>query len=346
MLYTGPRGNSTEWQEYLAENSGIAELAVIWTFTGVAFIFASARWYVRGWVKQKLWSDDYLIAVSIATGIIACALTTVSALKGIGRHVEALSNEQRISATLWVYAAYCPSVLSFGMPKLAVIALLARLLLPSRLHLCMLWTMGGLVQFALLGVVGLLFGRCQPFLSAVDQSIPGHCLDTDIWVHYCLFAASFSAFVDFYLDAYPSLVLYKLQMARRKKIVLSIALGLGAILITFNSSGAVAIYKTIVLLALSDPDFTFRASDATSRITIWTLIEGNTIVIASSIPVLQPLMNMASDKSPARRQRTTSRWKYYAALFSVKGKLATAVQRRIREHEELSDSSPRELDSV
>ncbi|KAK7918469.1 hypothetical protein PG985_010343 [Apiospora marii] len=304
MLYTGPRGNSTEWQEYLAENSGIAELAVIWTFTGVAFIFASARWYVRGWVKQKLWSDDYLIAVSIATGIIACALTTVSALKGIGRHVEALSNEQRISATLWVYAAYCPSVLSFGMPKLAVIALLARLLLPSRLHLCMLWTMGGLVQFALLGVVGLLFGRCQPFLSAVDQSIPGHCLDTDIWVHYCLFAASFSAFVDFYLDAYPSLVLYKLQMARRKKIVLSIALGLGAI------------------------------------------IEGNTIVIASSIPVLQPLMNMASDKSPARRQRTTSRWKYYAALFSVKGKLATAVQRRIREHEELSDSSPRELDSV
>lgn len=67
MPYTGPRGNSTEWQEYLAENSGITELAVIWPFTGVGLIFASARWYVRGWVKQKLWSDDYLIAGSIVS---------------------------------------------------------------------------------------------------------------------------------------------------------------------------------------------------------------------------------------------------------------------------------------
>ncbi|KAK8057264.1 hypothetical protein PG996_011201 [Apiospora saccharicola] len=251
MPYTGPQGNSTEWQDYLAENSGITELAIIWTFTGVAFIFASARWYVRGWMQRKLWSDDYLIAVSVATGIIACALTTVSVSKGIGRHVEALSTAQRISATLWVYAAYCPSVLSFGMPKLAVIALLARLLVPSRLHFWVLWTMGALVQLALLGVVGLLFGRCQPLLSAVDESIAGHCLNTETWVHYCLFAASFSAFVDFYLAAYPSIVLYKLQMARRKKIILSIALGLGAV------SGAVAIYKTIVLLALSDPDFTY-----------------------------------------------------------------------------------------
>ncbi|KAK8109075.1 hypothetical protein PG984_014876 [Apiospora sp. TS-2023a] len=189
MPYTGPQGNFTEWQDYLAENGGITELAIIWTFTGVAFIFASARWYVRGWMQRKLWSDDYLIAVSVATGIIACALTTVSVSKGIGRHVEALSTAQRISATLWVYAAYCPSVLSFGMPKLAVIALLARLLVPSRLHFWILWTMGTLVQLALLGVVGLLFGRCQPLLSAVDESIAGHCLDTETWVHYCLFAA-------------------------------------------------------------------------------------------------------------------------------------------------------------
>lgn len=75
------------------------------------------------------------------------------------------------------------------MPKLAVIALLGRLLIPGRLHFWMLWVMGALVQLALLGVVGLLFGRCQPFLSAVDELIAGHCLDTNTWVHYCLFAA-------------------------------------------------------------------------------------------------------------------------------------------------------------
>lgn len=74
-------------------------------------------------------------------------------------------------------------------------------------------------------------------------------------------------------------------------------------------------------------------------------IEGNTIVIASSIPVLQPLMNRVCEKRPVGRQPTPRR-KYYVALFSAKAKLATAVQRRIREHEELSDSGPRELDMV
>ncbi|KAK8117800.1 uncharacterized protein PG998_006081 [Apiospora kogelbergensis] len=235
MSFTGVSGNSTEWQDYLAEDRGVSELAVIWTFTGVALVFASARWYVRGWMQRRLRSDDYLIAISVATGIVACTLTSVAVSKGIGRHVEALSLEQRITATLWVYAAYCPSVLSFGVPKLAVIALLVRLLVPSRTHFWILWSMGVLVQLALLGVVGLLFGRCQPLLYAIDQSIKGHCLDTKTWRHFPpIWRANrlnlaFSAFVDFYLAAYPSIVLYNLQMDRRRKIVVSIALGLGVV---------------------------------------------------------------------------------------------------------------------
>ncbi|KAK7937654.1 uncharacterized protein PG986_014522 [Apiospora aurea] len=227
-----PATNSTEWNEYLAENTGGTELIVIWTFTGTALVFASARWYVRAWMQRKLWSDDYLIAISVATGIIACALTNVSVSKGVGRHVEALSNEQLISATLWVYAAYCPSVLSFGMPKLAVIALLVRLLVPGRVHFWVLWLMGGLVQLALLGVVGsalgLLFSRCHPVDYALGRDNMAFCLDT-IQCGLTFLDVAFSGFVDFYLAAYPSIVLYKLQMARRKKVIVSIALGLGAV---------------------------------------------------------------------------------------------------------------------
>ncbi|KAK8076151.1 hypothetical protein PG994_003423 [Apiospora phragmitis] len=255
MSFTGALvKNSTEWHDYLAEDKGGTELAVIWTFTGIALVFASARWYVRAWVQHKLWSDDYLIAVSVvsyatssypppppsprhgnlswyghvATGIVACALTSVSVSKGVGRHVEALSNEQRISATLWVYAAYCPSVLSFGMPKLAVIALLVRLLVPSRIHFWILWAMGALVQLALLESSGSFWQvpayslRCRP----VDRrTLLGH----QHLASANYLGPAFSAFVDFYLAAYPSIVLYKLQMARRKKIILSIALGLGVV---------------------------------------------------------------------------------------------------------------------
>ncbi|KAK8091840.1 hypothetical protein PG997_002201 [Apiospora hydei] len=152
-------------------------------------------------------------------------------------------------------------------------------------------------------------------------------------------------------------------MARRKKVILSIALGLGAV------SGAVAIYKTSTLLTLIDPDFTclcppcphlletrrlIRNDDLNHRCHVphnhldvrdFTRIEGNTIVIASSIPVLQPLLNKICQTRTGGRQNT-ARWKYYMALFSGKAKLATAIQRRIREHEQLSDSGPRQIDSV
>lgn len=42
-------------------------------------------------------------------------------------------------------------------------------------------------------------------------------------------AIVFSAFVDLYLSIYPSIVLYRLQLPRKKKIYLSIALGLGLV---------------------------------------------------------------------------------------------------------------------
>lgn len=39
---------------------------------------------------------------------------------------------------------------------------------------------------------------------------------------------AFSAFVDVYLAIYPAIVLFRLQMATKKKIALSCALGIGS----------------------------------------------------------------------------------------------------------------------
>lgn len=67
MSSIGVPGNSTEWHAYIFEDRGASELAVIWTFTGIALFFASARWYVRGWMQRRLRSDDYLIAISVVS---------------------------------------------------------------------------------------------------------------------------------------------------------------------------------------------------------------------------------------------------------------------------------------
>jgi hypothetical protein len=43
---------------------------------------------------------------------------------------------------------------------------------------------------------------------------------------------AYSAFLDLYLSIYPSVVLYKLKMPRKKKIYLSLALGLGCVYVS------------------------------------------------------------------------------------------------------------------
>ncbi|KAK7934897.1 hypothetical protein PG985_000392 [Apiospora marii] len=285
---------------------------------------------------------------SQAASIASCALTSKAVDHGLGRHIEALSHEDQVAVTTWTYIAFCPGVMSFAIPKLAVIALLVRLMSPRKLHYWILWTMGITVQLTLLATVGILIRviveKCPPF-NDITLKPPDHCVSVSVQVKWCLFAGSLSAFVDFYLAIYPSVVLYHLQMRRRKKVALSIALGLGVL------SGAVAVYKTTHLPALADPDFTWANADLQT----WTVCvqqtllqfpifhsqlfltikltakhfraEGSTIVIASSIPILQPLLEKACGVNFIECRR--GRLKTYIEFITSRGKLTTAIQRRV-----------------
>lgn len=50
---------------------------------------------------------------------------------------------------------------------------------------------------------------------------------------HLLFETDFSAFLDLYLAVYPSIVLYKLQMSRKKKVALCGALGIGSMFVSW-----------------------------------------------------------------------------------------------------------------
>lgn len=93
--------------------------------------------------------------------------------------------------TTWTYIAFCPGVMSFAIPKLAVIALLVRLMAPRKLHYCILWAMGIAVQLTLLATVGILIRvidkKCPPF-NDVTLARPDHCVSVTVQVRWCLFA--------------------------------------------------------------------------------------------------------------------------------------------------------------
>ncbi|KAI4663737.1 uncharacterized protein J4E78_004155 [Alternaria triticimaculans] len=208
-------------------------------------------------------------------------LTIAAVQAGNGRHFSVLSDEQKSGAILYTLAGFPPGIFSFGIPKLAVVALLTRITNPSRKHRIFLWAMTGGCLLILFGCVIIIFAQCTPSRSQWDFSVQGTCWSPWILIYYAIVAGTISAVVDLYLAIYPAVVLYGLQINLKKKIALSAALGLGSI------AAAVAVYKSTRLPALASPDFSYDTAD----ITIWTSIEGNSIIIGACIPTLQPLFD-------------------------------------------------------
>lgn len=180
---------------------------------------------------------------------------------GNGKHTAVLTTEQQQGVIFWTTMAFCPGVMSFSLPKLAVVSLLIRILNPCRFHKRVLWTMVIWAQISFITAIGILLGRCQPPRSMWDFSVKGTCLDINILICFGIYVTgestspnlmagiradqreAYSAFLDFYLAIYPATVLFHLQLSLKgklspavsigistvwKKIALAVALGIGS----------------------------------------------------------------------------------------------------------------------
>ncbi|TEA17341.1 hypothetical protein C8034_v000441 [Colletotrichum sidae] len=269
-----------------AENRGPAALVVVIGVSAVSTLFTAARLFTRGKILGKIRLDDYLILASLLCGWMNVATLGVAVSYGYGRHADTLTPDQKSGAILWSIAGYPPGLLSFGIPKPAVVCFLTRVLNPGRWHKRFLWTMGIFCVLNLVGFMTIIFAQCQPVRAQWDPSVGGTCWSKWVLVSFATYSGAFCAFADVYLSIYPAFVLSKLQMNIRKKIILSITLGFGSI------SAIVVIYKCTLLHKLASPDSTYE----TVELVIWTIVEGSIIIIAACVPVLQPLAELAFGK--------------------------------------------------
>jgi len=117
-------------------------------------------------------------------------MTIVGVQHGDGKHTAVLTEQQQLAAHFWTILGFAPAIMSFGFPKLAVVALLTRLLSPGRAHLTFLWFMAIMTQLNLIVNMALLYTQCLPTASMWDNSITNkHCRDGSILVGYALYAA-------------------------------------------------------------------------------------------------------------------------------------------------------------
>ncbi|KAH9239043.1 hypothetical protein K456DRAFT_1827471 [Colletotrichum gloeosporioides 23] len=252
------------------EDKGPLIIAACWAFTGLSLLFVAARLFI--------------------CAVCSNSLVILSVHWGNGQHWDTLDQEHQQEVMRWMIVAYVPGIETLGFPKLAVVCLLSRLLAPGKLHLRILWALSIGCVISLTVTVMTLLLQCSPPSAAWNFDLPRDCIKPKVIEGLAFWASSWSAFLDFYLAIYPAVVLWRLQMSMKKKIGLTIALGMGVI------SGCVGIVKTTGIP-------TFLSEDVSCN------IEGNLIIIAACIPILGPLLEMfkgrpiwRTDKSSSNRQ--------------------------------------------
>ncbi|KAM0689331.1 hypothetical protein Q7P36_011408 [Cladosporium allicinum] len=315
-------------------------VTIVATLTGVSAMFVAARLFVR--IKlRSLGLDDYLIVLAMICAFVNLGISSAAAASGSGRHFDTLSLEDKQNVIKYTMAAFCPGVLSFAIPKLAVVALLTKLLNPSPAHRILLWCSTSVTAIVIFGCVIILYAQCTPSRSQWDFSVEGECWSPWTLVNYSIFAGALSAFMDLYLAIYPAVILAQLQMNVKKKAALGVALGIGSV------SCVVAAYKCTQLPSLASDDFSYN----TANLVIWTCVEGSTIIIASCIPILQPLVKVIFDKnafSSARRGASSNnRTPYSKPTHGSKMELSSELVKSGKAYSraKIGVSCPTELDS-
>ncbi|KAK1633479.1 hypothetical protein BDP81DRAFT_433862 [Colletotrichum phormii] len=269
---------------YSTEDKGPGIIVAICIIVGISTLFVAMRLFVRIKILGQTHLDDHLTVASLLLSYATVALEIWAIRCGNGRHADTLSQDQQSAAILSTISGFPPNVLAYTIPKFAVVALLVRILNPGRKHQVMLWCMatGCLILVSLCIII--LFAQCTPTRAQWDFTVTEKsCWSPWILVNVAILTGAYSAALDLYLAVYPATVLMRLQMNIKKKVILSTALGIGSI------SCFISIYKSTRLPSLASKDFTYDSAE----LVVWTIVEGNTLIIAACIPILGPLIELA-----------------------------------------------------
>ncbi|KAK0717511.1 hypothetical protein B0T26DRAFT_710099 [Lasiosphaeria miniovina] len=259
------------------DDQGSKILATTWALTGLSAVFLAVRLFCKLRTKRRLWWDDYVLVLSWVMLLASIVLVTASVPKGLGKHVYAVPFENfaflgitgnftgtfSILAAMWSKTSFAVTLLRLvqGRTKAFVWFIIATVNILMGLNAIFLWV------------------RCSPVQKTWNPYVPGTCWDPQVYPIFGMFAAGYSAAMDFVLALLPWTVIWNLQMKRREKVGVALAMSMGIF------AGATAVVKTTVIPTLASPDFTY----VSAPLILWGAAESAVTIMAASIPVLRTL---------------------------------------------------------
>ncbi|KAF3014705.1 hypothetical protein E8E14_006414 [Neopestalotiopsis sp. 37M] len=283
-----------------SNDNGRICLAASWAMFAITLIFVVLRLYCRRFHGPRQWGlDDYITAFTMVIFCFSLVLFSLSVNYGLGRRYAEVSTSDAEQALYWFVMLSAVSIWTFSLPKLAIVALIQRLLNIRTLSWTggLMWTLAALGQAFIFVVSVLWYKQCQPVAYQWDRSLEGSCPRHAALENWGYVSSAYSAFLDVLFALYPIPSIMRLNMSLRRRLSISVALGLSSIGCAVSIVKIVQLIKVLPVLA-TDPLYPMPY--------LFVLLFAETMVLitCASIPTLGPIFYRLKGKVSSYRGRS------------------------------------------
>jgi hypothetical protein len=301
------------------DNEGPAVLVASWLLTGFAALFLALRVIAKHVQRRALWWDDWLLIMAWLALLVETGLITQCVRLGWGRHVMYTDRQNWLPMSLSGLISAVFGLTAAAWSKTSFAVTLLRLMRYDGPTYYVIWFI--IVTINLFLGLQALFSlvRCKPLAAAWDHSIQdAQCLDSKSLVHFGIFGSVWSGVMDILLALLPWKMLRGLQMVRREKVGVGLAMSLGVF------AGATAFVKVSYYMSTQAADWTWTVP----MLSTWGIAESAVTIVAASIPALRMLVRtVVSTGSHGRGRTGTAAYNDAAASSSAAGATATSKGR-------------------
>ncbi|KAH6855567.1 hypothetical protein B0I37DRAFT_58362 [Chaetomium sp. MPI-CAGE-AT-0009] len=276
------------------ETNGPLVTGIAVGFVSATALFVAGRFYTRGVILRSLGKDDWSILVATVFSVANSVAMCFEVKYGMGRHAENVTPEEGVQQLKFLLVAILSYNMGMNVVKLGFLFQYRRIFQGDVIQRICFWfiiyvCLWACVQATLLGL------SCLP-ISIIVPSMAKSCLDTlPVWY----FSSGMSMATDILIFCIPIPSVLKLQLPLRQRIWV-----LGIFCLGFFVC-IISVYRMFTLksgVISQDPSWENIGA------AIWSCVELNVSIIASTLPTLRPFLARilpGIGLSSARNERTT-----------------------------------------
>ncbi|KAJ5986390.1 hypothetical protein N7451_010755 [Penicillium sp. IBT 35674x] len=271
-----------------AQNQGPTILALCWILVMIPGLVLGLRIWCKTVLSDRGFRgfglDDMIVLLAWSLHLVYTVLITKAVKLGvIGRHAAAIENPEHIPEALkLVYISFVILILGCVFSKTSFAFTLLRIVTKTWMK-ALLWfiiiTMNAIMWLCAVSYLA----QCTPTAALWNTKVAAtaKCWPTNVFEDIAIVAGSYSGCMDLFLALLPWLIIWKLEMKKREKVGIALAMSMGIF------AAVTCFIKTTKLVNVAMvQDFTYFCSS----IAIWASAETGLTIFAASIPALRILI--------------------------------------------------------